>query len=121
MVYVPDSTYDEGDAACGNYSQRLGGREAAVGTGVTAAQWKPGAAMPVPTQEQVKHPKRLLMSDLELLHLRHAALCVQAAMYNDNNGRHEHRSICGIEGEFRSAACASLDGRSFFRPTSWRG
>ena len=38
--------------------------------GTTDAQWKPGVAMPVPTKEQVTHPKRLLLSDLEL-HLRH--------------------------------------------------
>ena len=66
VMYAPDSTYDEGDTACGNCSQRLGERAAAVSKGTAAAQWKPGVAMPVPTKEQVKLPKRLLMSDLEL-------------------------------------------------------
>jgi hypothetical protein len=83
VVYAPDSTYDEGDKTCGKYPQRLGGRVAPVSKGTTAPRWKPGAAMPVPTKEQVTHPKRLLMSDLEL-HLRHYETKFNFCVRNSN-------------------------------------
>ena len=35
--------------------------------GTAAAKWKPGKSMPRPTADQLKHPKRLLFSDLKLL------------------------------------------------------
>ena len=73
VVYAPDALYEEGSTE-GNYSQRLGERAKASGKGVTADKWKPKAAPPKPTVEQVKHPKRLLWADLEM-HLRHYAYC----------------------------------------------
>ena len=50
----------------GGYSQRLGQRAATVVEGTAVVKWKPGKPMPGPTAEQLKHPKRLLFSDLKL-------------------------------------------------------
>ena len=66
VVYAPDAQYDILNEERGDYSQRLGQRAATVADGTTAGKWKPGKAMPKPTAEQVKHPKRLLFSDLKL-------------------------------------------------------
>ena len=44
----------------------MGQRAAMVVEGTTAARWKPGKPMSKPTTEQLKHPKRLLFSDLKL-------------------------------------------------------
>ena len=72
VIYAPDASYNAADTERGDYSQRLGERAAALRSGTSASKWKPGLSMPCPTEEQVKHPKRLLFSDLAL-HLWHYA------------------------------------------------
>ena len=66
VVYAPDAQYDALNEERGDYSQRLGQRAATIVEGTTAVKWKPGKPMPRPTAEQLKHPKRLLFSDLKL-------------------------------------------------------
>ena len=66
VVYAPDAQYDVLNEERGGYSQRLGQRASAIVEGRTAAKWKPGKPMPRPTADQLKHPKRLLFSDLKL-------------------------------------------------------
>ena len=67
VVYAPDAQYDASiEEERGDYSQRLGQRAATIVKGTTAARWKPGKPMPKPTTQQLKHPKRLLFSDLKL-------------------------------------------------------
>ena len=66
VVYAPDAQYDVLNEERGDYSQRLGQRAATIVEGTAAAKWKPGKPMPRPTAEQLKHPKRLLFSDLKL-------------------------------------------------------
>ena len=72
VVYAPDAQYDILNEERGDYSQRLGQRAATLVGGTAAAKWKPGQPMPRPTTDQLKHPKRLLFSDLKL-HLWHHA------------------------------------------------
>ena len=64
--YAPDAQYDVLNEERGGYSQRLGQRAPTIVDGTVAAKWKPGKPMPKPTTEQLKHPKRLLFSELEL-------------------------------------------------------
>jgi len=66
VVYALDAQYDVLNEERGDYSQRLGQRAATIVEGTTAARWKPGKLMPKPTAEQLKHPKRLLFSDMQL-------------------------------------------------------
>ena len=66
VVYAPDAQYDVLNEERGDYSQRLGQRAAVIVEGTTAAKWKPGKLIPRPTADQLKHPKRLLFSDLKL-------------------------------------------------------
>ena len=66
VLYAPDAQYDALNKERGDYSQRLGQRAATIVEGTAAAKWKSGEPMPRPTAEQLKHPKRLLFSDLKL-------------------------------------------------------
>ena len=72
VVYAPDAQYDILNEERGDYSQRLGQRAAVIADGTAAVKWRPGKPMPKPTAEQVKHPKRLLFSDLKLQLWHHA-------------------------------------------------
>ena len=66
VVYAPDAQYDVPNEERVDHSKRLGQRAATIVEGTAAAKWKPGKSMPRPTAEQLKHPKRLLFSDLKL-------------------------------------------------------
>ena len=66
VVYAPDAQYDVLNEERGDYSQRLGQRAAALVKRTMAAKWNPGKPMPRPTADRLKHPKRLLFSDLKL-------------------------------------------------------
>ena len=69
-AYFPGATYEANDAAREDYSQTLGTRAAAALPGAPVARWKRGAKPPKPTLVQIKRPKRLLIDDLTMMHLR---------------------------------------------------
>ena len=64
QTYFPDAQYSEGDATREDYSQLLGVRAAAVKDGTPEGRWRLSMQPMKPDPTLVKHPKRLLMSDL---------------------------------------------------------
>ena len=95
VVYAPDAQYDALNKERGDNSQRLGQRAATIVEGTVAAKWKPGKPMPRPTAEQLKHPKRLLFSDL--IEAAALALRLQATPHARCYGRHEYGSVRGAQ------------------------
>jgi hypothetical protein len=65
QAYFPDAEFDPDDAGCQNYSQLLGWRASKVIEGTPAGRWRLRMPPPKPTADEVRHPKRLLMADLE--------------------------------------------------------
>ena len=64
-AYVPVSTYSPGTSSTA-YAHELGRRAGEYTGGVTKARWQADGPMPNPTNDQIAHPKRLMMADLAL-------------------------------------------------------
>ena len=73
LAYFPDAEFDPDDAACQNYSRLLGWRASKVTEGTPVGRWRLRMPPPKPTADEVRHPKRLRMADLET-HLMFCAL-----------------------------------------------